>query len=53
MREAAEKYPEYGFEAHKGYGTVYHRRAIEQLRPSEIHRMSFAPMRQEEETDER
>ena len=53
MREAAEKYPEYGFEAHKGYGTVYHRRAIERLGPSEIHRMSFAPMRQEEETDER
>jgi ribonuclease HII len=52
MREVAEKFPGYGFAAHKGYGTVYHRGAIERLGPSKIHRMSFAPMRQEEETDE-
>lgn len=52
MVEAAEKYPGYGFAAHKGYGTKRHRQAIERLGPSEIHRMSFAPMREEEQGDE-
>lgn len=52
MLEAAEKYPGYGFAAHKGYGTTQHRQAIESLGPSEIHRLSFAPMRKELENDE-
>jgi ribonuclease HII len=52
MREVAEKYPGYDFAANMGYGTLRHRQAIEKLGPSEIHRMSFSPMRQEEEPDE-
>ena len=41
MYEMAEKYPEYGFEAHKGYGTKAHYAAIREYGPSPIHRMSF------------
>ncbi|MBQ8133250.1 MAG: ribonuclease HII [Clostridia bacterium] len=41
MLELAEKYPEYGFEKHKGYGTKAHREAILKYGPCEIHRMSF------------
>ncbi len=41
MYEMAEKYPGYGFEAHKGYGTKAHYAAVRELGPSEIHRMSF------------
>jgi ribonuclease HII len=33
--------PGYGFERHKGYPTVDHRRALLRLGPSRIHRMSF------------
>ncbi|MBC8496510.1 MAG: ribonuclease HII [Anaerolineales bacterium] len=45
MIELDEQYPGYGLAKHKGYGTAAHRQAIEQLGPSAIHRMSFAPMR--------
>ena len=41
MHEMAEKYPQYGFDAHKGYGTKAHYAAIREFGPSEIHRMSF------------
>lgn len=41
MVEMAEKYPQYGFEIHKGYGTKAHRQAILQNGPCEIHRRSF------------
>lgn len=37
----AEKYPEYGFEKHKGYGTKAHVEAILKYGPCEIHRQSF------------
>lgn len=36
-----EKYPGYGFEKHKGYGTAEHVAAIERLGMCEIHRKSF------------
>ena len=39
--EYAEKYPQYGFEKHKGYGTKLHRDALLEYGPCEIHRMSF------------
>jgi len=39
------EYPGYGFAAHKGYGTLAHRRALARLGPSPIHRMSWAPLR--------
>lgn len=41
MMEAAEKYPGYGFEIHKGYGTKAHYGALEKLGPCPIHRRSF------------
>ena len=41
MMEAAEKYPGYGFEIHKGYGTKEHRQAIVEKGPCPIHRESF------------
>lgn len=39
--EYAEKYPQYGFDKHKGYGTKLHTDAIREYGPCEIHRMSF------------
>lgn len=41
MLEMAEKYPEYHFEKHKGYGTKLHYEALREHGPSEIHRPSF------------
>ena len=41
MLEMAEKYPHYGFEAHKGYGTKAHYAALREYGPSPIHRPSF------------
>lgn len=41
MYEMAEKYPEYGFEKHKGYPTKLHYERIREFGPSEIHRMTF------------
>ena len=41
MLDMAEKYPQYGFEKHKGYGTRDHYAAIREYGPSPIHRMSF------------
>lgn len=41
MAELSEKYPEYGFEKHKGYGTKMHIDAIKQHGVCEIHRRSF------------
>ncbi len=41
MLEMAEKYPQYGFDRHKGYGTAAHYAAIREYGPSPIHRMSF------------
>jgi ribonuclease HII len=45
MASLAEKYPGYGLEANKGYGTLFHRQSIQQLGPTPLHRMSFAPLR--------
>mgnify|MGYP002635282372 CR=1 FL=1 len=41
MRDLAEQYPAYGFTQHKGYGTLEHRRQLDQLGPSKVHRLSF------------
>ena len=41
MLKMAEKYPEYRFEKHKGYGTKLHYEALREYGPSPIHRMSF------------
>lgn len=41
MVELSEKYPEYGFEIHKGYGTKAHYEALREFGASPIHRMTF------------
>ncbi|MBQ7817229.1 MAG: ribonuclease HII [Oscillospiraceae bacterium] len=41
MEEMAEKYPEYGFEVHKGYGTKAHYAALTEHGATDIHRMTF------------
>ena len=41
MRALAEKYPGYGFEKHKGYGTAAHYAAIRELGACPEHRPSF------------
>ncbi|MEO1856870.1 MAG: ribonuclease HII [Rubritalea sp.] len=41
-----KKFPEYGFEKHKGYGTKAHLAALEEFGPVRIHRKSFAPVAQ-------
>ena len=39
-----ERYPEYGFARHKGYGTPQHREALSAAGPLDIHRWTFAPV---------
>lgn len=41
MLQMSEKYPEYGFDVHKGYGTKAHYVALEKFGPCPIHRMTF------------
>jgi len=43
MVKAAERYPGYGLEKHKGYCVKGHVDAIRKLGPSVIHRMTFSP----------
>ena len=41
MLEMADKFPQYGFEIHKGYGTKAHYAALMQYGPCSIHRTTF------------
>jgi ribonuclease HII len=41
MRKLAEKYPAYGFDIHKGYGTTFHQEQIRRYKLSGVHRKSF------------
>ena len=41
MLEFAKKYPEYGFEKHKGYGTRAHIEALAKYDRCEVHRVTF------------
>lgn len=41
MVEMGEKYPQYGFEKHKGYGTKAHIEAIREFGPCPEHRRTF------------
>nr|MCX6701824.1 ribonuclease HII [Candidatus Zambryskibacteria bacterium] len=41
MCRLAKKYSQYGFEIHKGYGTLNHRKYIKKYGLSNIHRKSF------------
>ena len=45
MDELAKKYPNYGFDVHKGYGTKKHMDALKQFRPIKgVHRFSYKPV---------
>ena len=46
MRGYAERHPHYGWERNAGYGTPEHLAALKQHGPCELHRRSFAPVRQ-------
>jgi ribonuclease HII len=39
-----ERFPDYGFARHKGYGTAEHRRVLAALGPCPEHRLTFAPL---------
>ncbi|MBE5969122.1 MAG: ribonuclease HII [Lachnospiraceae bacterium] len=41
MAKYDEKYPDYGFAGHKGYGTAAHIEKIKEIGPCPIHRRSF------------
>jgi ribonuclease HII len=45
MRRVGAAHPAYGFEVHKGYGTVAHRRAIAAHGPTRHHRMTFGSLK--------
>jgi len=45
MRKVHNKYPEYGFKKHKGYGTKIHLEALKKFGPCPIHRKSFSPVK--------
>lgn len=44
IETAAQKYPEYNFESHVGYGTAKHQKALEKYGPCPEHRASFKPV---------
>lgn len=46
MRDLGRKYPEYGFDRHKGYGSQAHLLALFEYGPSPVHRRSFRPVRE-------
>ncbi|HSM93243.1 MAG TPA: ribonuclease HII [Anaeromyxobacteraceae bacterium] len=46
MVEADARYPGYGFARHKGYGAPEHLDALRRLGPCELHRRTFAPVRE-------
>jgi ribonuclease HII len=47
MVQLGSTYPGYGFDTHKGYGTQKHRELLLRRGPSPVHRLSFAPLRQD------
>lgn len=44
MEKYDEEYPNYGFSKHKGYGTKFHRDALEKFGACPIHRYSYKPI---------
>jgi len=46
MRALHDRFPDYGFAEHMGYGTARHLAAIARHGPCVAHRRSFAPMRE-------
>lgn len=45
MARLHERYPNYGFDRHKGYSTAEHLELLARHGPCEIHRRSFEPVR--------
>ncbi len=45
MEDLHARYPEYGFDRHKGYATPGHLECLSALGPCPAHRMTFAPVR--------
>jgi ribonuclease HII len=45
MVEYHQRWPQYGFDQHKGYGTEKHLDALQRHGPCPIHRMSFEPLK--------
>jgi ribonuclease HII len=45
MVSYSKKFPAYGFDHNKGYGTKEHLEALEKFGPSPIHRLCFKPVR--------
>jgi ribonuclease HII len=52
MVEQAARFPGYGFEKHKGYGTAEHLEALRRLGPISLHRRSFRGVLREPEDEE-
>lgn len=46
MKELSRKYPQYGFEFHKGYGTKDHQQTIAEHGPCKLHRRSFSGVKE-------
>jgi len=46
MLELHQRYPDYGFDRHKGYPTPEHLHKLAKLGPCSAHRRSFAPVRE-------
>lgn len=44
MKRLGRRYPDYGFEIHKGYGTKAHREALTKFGLCDIHRASFCSL---------
>jgi ribonuclease HII len=44
MEKYTKKFPEYGFEKHKGYATKLHLKMLKKYGPCKIHRKSFLPV---------
>ena len=45
MQALSQRYPQYGFAAHKGYATRAHLQALQLYGVSRVHRRSYAPVR--------
>jgi ribonuclease HII len=45
MVEFHQQYPAYGFERHKGYGTLHHRAALAESGPCALHRLTYEPVK--------
>ena len=46
MADAHERFPQYGFNIHKGYGTRQHIEALLRYGPCRLHRFSFRPVKE-------